>query len=168
MPPRPLPRPQLSLQRPATLASLPSPKTPPPPGPRPASARQAPPLPSGPPCLFSPAAALATAEHAAESDFRAFVAGRSCRPSLRSHAAHALPSAPGAAPAGPSLPQGRACPGAETPHPEAPRAEEASPGCCLCPRVGVAPELSVPAARPSENHALLKSPPLPLLGPSSV
>lgn len=106
MPPRPLPRPQLSLQRPATLASLPSPKTPPPPGPRPASARQAPPLPSGPPCLFSPSAALATAEHAAESDFRAFVAGRSCRPSLRSHAAHALPSAPGAAPAGPSLPHG--------------------------------------------------------------
>lgn len=60
MPPRPLPRPQLSLQRPAMLASLPSPKTPPPPGPRTASARQAPPPPSGPRCLFSPSAALAT------------------------------------------------------------------------------------------------------------
>lgn len=125
--------------------------------------------PSGPRRLFYSSAALVTAVRSAELDFRAFVARRSCGPSLRSHAAHALPSVRGAAPAGPSLPHGRACPGAETPHPEAPRAEEASPSCCLCrPRVDVAPELSVPAARPSEKHSLLKSPPLPLLGPSSV
>lgn len=98
-----------------------------------------------------------------------------------------FPSASGATLAGPSLPQGRACPGVETDlaprrlHTQRgpwrsgePRAEEEAaalrrPRSAAAGAIPASPaELLVSAVRPSENNNLLKSSPLPLLGPSSV
>lgn len=195
MPPRPSRRPRLFLQRPA-LARRPAVRRPLslslPPRLRPLPTADTPlrvrprPRPPALVAFFLPPRPWQPQLALRRGTSGPCVAGLSWRRRLRSHAASGfLPPAEPPLRA-PSPPQGRTCPGVETDlalrrlHTQRgpwrsgePRAEEAaalrSPGSAAACAIPASPaELLVFAVRPSENNDLLKSSPLPLLGPSSV